>query len=164
MGQIAAALNDWWNGVLSMLTVLLSPDWSALVAWLPLLLVVGVVGPILTLVGIGWVHHLLISRRAHVSFDEPGPWAPERLPDGTADVPPSTPYCARDELLFPGRATTCTVCRDELTVRCPVDGALRPASQQTCRACGTRYVLGAGVDALTVRSSARPPTGGAAIA
>ena len=164
MDQIAAGLDAWWNQVLSILTVVLSPDWSALVAWVPLLLIVGVMGPILTLVMVGWTHHLLISQRLRVTYDEPLARPPEHLPDGTSVVPPNTPYCARDDLLFPARTTTCSSCRDELTVRCPVDGAIRPATQQTCRACGTKYVLGAGLDPLTVRSSARPPSGGAAIA
>ena len=83
MDQIAAALNAWWNGVLSILTVLLSPDWSAIVAWVPLLLVVGVLGPILTLVAVGWVHHLVHARHGHVRYQEADPWAPERLADGT---------------------------------------------------------------------------------
>ena len=164
MDQIAAGLNAWWNQVLSILTVVLSPDWSALVAWVPLLLIIGVMGPILTLVLVGWAHHLLISRRPRVVYDEPEARAPEHLADGTPVVPPNVPYCGRDDLLFPARTTTCSVCHDELTVRCPVDGAVRPATQQTCRACGTKYVLGAGLDPLTVRSSAHPPSGGAAIA
>ncbi|HXR26518.1 MAG TPA: hypothetical protein VN771_01530 [Candidatus Baltobacteraceae bacterium] len=164
MGAIAEGLNTWWNQVLSILTVVLSPDWSALVAWVPLLLIVGVLGPILTLVVVGWTHHLLISRRPHVVYDEPEAHAPQHLADGTSVVPPNAPYCARDDLLFPARVTTCSICHDELTVRCPVDDAVRPATQQTCRACGTKYVLGAGIDPLTVRSSAHPPTGGAAIA
>jgi len=164
MDAIAAGLNTFWNQVLAILNVVLSPDWSAIVAWVPLLLIAGVLGPILTLVIVGWGHHLLISRRAHVRYDEPAPRAPEHLADGTSIVPPNVPYCTRDDLLFPARVTTCSACRDELTVRCPVDGAIRPATQQTCRACGTKYVLGAGLDPLTVRSSAQPPTGGAAIA
>jgi hypothetical protein len=162
--QIAAGLDAFWNQVLSILTVVLSPDWSALVAWVPLLLIVGVMGPILTLVMVGWTHHLLISRRPHVVYDEPEARAPEHRADGTPVVPPNTPFCARDDLLFPARAATCSICHDELTVRCPIDGAVRPATQQTCRACGTKYVLGAGLDPLTVRSSAHPPSGGAAIA
>ncbi len=164
MGAIADGLNAWWNQILSILTVVLSPDWSALVAWVPLLLIVGVLGPVLTLVMAGWMHHLLMSRRPHVVYDEPEARAPEHLADGTPVVPPNSPYCARDDLLVPARVTTCSICRDELTVRCPVDGAVRPATQQTCRACGTKYVLGAGLDPLTVRSSAHPPSGGAAIA
>jgi hypothetical protein len=162
--QIAAGLNAWWSAVLSILSVVLSPDWSAVVAWVPLLLIAGVLGPILTLVLVGWAHHLLISRRAHVQYEEPTPYAPEHLADGTTVVPPNVPYCSRDDLLFPVRAVTCSICRDDLSVRCPVDGAVRAAAQQTCRACGTKYVLGAGIDPLTVRSSAHPPTGGAAIA
>lgn len=164
MDQIAAGLNTWWTAVLSILSVVLSPDWSAIVAWVPLLLIAGLLGPILTLVIVGWMHHLLISRRAHVQYEEPVAYAPEHLADGTSVVPANVPYCSRDDLLFPVRAVTCTICRDDLTVRCPVDGAVRAATQQTCRACGTKYVLGAGVDPLTVRSSAHPPTGGAAIA
>jgi len=49
-------------------------------------------------------------------------------------------------------------------VRCPIDQTTRPASQELCRVCGTRYVLGASRTGLTVRRSGRPPEGGAAVA
>jgi hypothetical protein len=162
--QIAAALEQWWNGVLQLIAPLLSPDWSWLVSIVPFLLVVGVIGPVLTLVVLGWLHNALVLRRGRVRYVDPGPQAPARDADGVSIVPANTPYCARDDLLFPARARICSVCREELIVRCPVDDAVRPASQPVCRACGTKYVLGAGLDPLTVRAAAGPPPGGAAVA
>ena len=164
MSQIAAALEQWWNGVLALLAPLVSPDWSWLISLLPFLLVVGVIGPVLTLVVIGWIHNFLVLRRGRVRYADVSPRRPEHDAAGVPIVPPNTPYCARDDLLFPPRATVCSVCREELTVRCPVDDAVRPASQPVCRACGTKYVLGAGVDPLTVLAGATPPPGGAAVA
>ena len=62
------------------------------------------------------------------------------------------------------RETRCRECRQELTVRCPTDGTLRSASEQTCSACGTRYVLGAVETAVAVQRRSGPPAGGAAVA
>ena len=162
--QIAAALEQWWNGVLQLIAPLLSPDWSWLISIVPILLVIGLVGPVLTLVLIGWLHNWLVLRRGRVRYVDPAPVAPEHGPDGVSIVPANTPYCSRDDLLFPPRARVCSECHEELTVRCPIDDAVRPASQPICRACGTKYVLGAGLDPLTVRGVAGPPPGGAAVA
>ncbi len=164
MQEIQAALQQWWTEILNALGPLISPDWSWLLSLVPYLLIIGLIGPILTLVVLGWLHNAAVLRRGRVRYVDPAPRRPEHDADGVAQVPPNTPYCARDDLLFPARATTCPNCRDELTVRCPMDGAARPATQHTCRACGTKYVLGAGIDPLTVRTSATPPPGGAAIA
>jgi hypothetical protein len=67
-------------------------------------------------------------------------------------------------LLYPGRETRCSQCRQALTVRCPIDDTLRPATEQTCTACGTRYVLGASDTSIAVQRRSGPPAGGQAVA
>ena len=74
------------------------------------------------------------------------------------------PFCEEHQLLFPPKDTACTIDGAELTVRCPVDGTSRTASDHLCRTCGTEYNLGATETALTIRRTGQPPAGGAAVA
>ena len=158
------AKTDLVGDFLRLLQQLLIPEWNDLVALLPLALVFGVVAPVLTLLMIAWLHHRLTRRKGKVRIAELEPVAALRDVNGDVIVGANTPFCPRHALIYPPHATTCDVDREELVVRCPVDDTLRTASQQTCRACGTKYVLGATQSAITVRRTGRPPEGGAAIA
>jgi len=84
--------------------------------------------------------------------------------NGLPMFPPNVPFCEEHAVIYPPGARSCELDGGELTVRCPVDDASRPASQQLCRACGTKYVLGAATTAMTIRRSGSPPEGGAAVA
>jgi hypothetical protein len=158
-------LEQLFQGFLDLTSKLILPDWGDLVTKiLPFAVVIGVVGPILSVVLLYWLYQAARRPRFHVRSAETGPRPVLRDPAGVALVPANTPYCSRDGLLHPPRATRCSACGDELSVRCPMDQTLRPVSQQTCSACGTRYVLGASDTALAVRRQGSPPEGGAAAA
>jgi hypothetical protein len=165
VGDLQHGLEQLFQGLLDGLSKLILPDWQDLVTnWLPILLVIGVVGPILSLMFLYWAYQFVKRPRFRVRIADVEPAAVPRDEAGLALTPPNVPYCSRDGLLYPPRATRCAVCGDELSVRCPVDQTLRPVSQQTCSACGTRYVLGASDTAMTVRRQGSPPAGGAAVA
>lgn len=155
---------DPWTFVLDQLTKVLVPDWSGLIELLPFLLLVGLIGPILTLLVLAWAWHWLTARRARVKVAEPEPRLAALDAGGQPVFPVNTPYCAEHRLVFPPSAVRCSVDGADLEVRCPVDHTVRDAAIQTCAACGTRYVLGAGGDSALVRRTAGPPPGGAAIA
>jgi hypothetical protein len=155
---------DPWSAALDQLTKVLVPDWSGLVALMPFLLIIGVLGPILTLLGLAWVWHWLTARRARVTVAEPGPQAAELDAGGQPVFPANVPYCGEHRLLFAPSAVRCTVDGADLSVRCPVDHTVRDASIQTCTACGTRFVLGAANTSALVRRTVGPPPGGAAVA
>jgi hypothetical protein len=155
---------DPWSAFLDWLTTVIVPDWGELVNLMPFFLVLGVVGPILTLIVLMWLWYLVHRRRGRVRMAEPEA-VPSPLDAGGRPVfPPNVAYCREHVLLYPGTRTTCTIDGAPLQVSCPVDGTVRPASIQVCSACGTRYVLGAGQAPLVVRSPHRPPAGGAAAA
>ena len=50
--------------ILDALTPIITPDWGGLVGMLPIFLVLGVVGPILSLLILGWVIYVLRAPRA----------------------------------------------------------------------------------------------------
>ena len=155
---------DFGTRLLELLEALLIPDWGDLITFLPLLLVFGLIGPVLTLLFLYWAYVRLTSRRGRVRIDDPQPEPASRTADGAPIYPPNVPYCPTHELVYPAAATNCDVDREELLVRCPVDDMTRVAGQQVCRVCGTRYELGASLPPAVVTNHGRPPEGGAAVA
>jgi hypothetical protein len=155
---------DPWTGFLDWLETIVIPDWGGLISLLPILLILGVVGPGLTFLFLYWMYHRFTDRRGRVRLDEP---TVERAPigaDGNAVFPPNAPFCPHHALVYPATEKRCGIDGEELFVRCPVDDMMRPATQDICRVCGTRYQLGASLAPVVVRRNGRPPEGGAAIA
>jgi hypothetical protein len=155
---------DPWTAFLEWLQTILVPDWSGLIQLLPILLIVGVVGPALSLLALYWIYVLATNRRGKVRIDEPIPVHAELAEDGSPIYPPNVPFCRTHQLIYPPTAKECDVDGEELFVRCPVDETVRVASQQLCRTCGTVYKLGASLAPVVVRRHGAPPTGGEAIA
>jgi hypothetical protein len=155
---------DPWTTFLEWLSTILLPDWDGLIGLLPVLVILGLTGPLLSLLFLYWAYHFVTGRRGRVRTEEPEP-VPARVgEDGTPAYPPNQPYCAQHQLVYPPSARTCDIDGGELHVRCPIDDNVRVASQQLCRVCGTRYQLGASLAPVTVRRRGHPPEGGAAIA
>ncbi|MEX2547046.1 MAG: hypothetical protein WD830_04570 [Chloroflexota bacterium] len=155
---------DPWTAFLEWLQTILVPDWNGLINLLPVLIILGVLGPGLTFLSLYWMYHRFTDKRGNVKTDEPTPEPAARAADGTPIYPPNVPYCATHALIYPATYRECEIDREELLVRCPVDESVRVAGQQLCRTCGTRYQLGASLAPVVVRSHGRPPAGGAAIA
>jgi hypothetical protein len=155
---------DPWTAFLDWLTTVIVPDWTELVSMLPFFLALGVVGPILSLIMLMWTRHLFKRRRSHVQLAIPDVVAAPRDVRGEPAFPANAPFCQEHTLIYPPSRVTCEVDGANLSVRCPVDGTVRPASLQTCSACGTRYLLGASKAPALVQRTGRPPEGGAAVA
>lgn len=158
------AATDPWTAILDFLQTMIVPNWGELISMLPFFLLLGVVGPILTLLLLLWLWYATHRKRGRVKVVEREAQPALRDANGNPVFPPNVPFCEEHRLLFPASRSTCELDGDELSVVCPVDHTTRPASQQLCRACGTRYVLGAASSALTVRRIGHPPEGGAAVA
>ncbi len=155
---------DPWNTFLEWLSTILMPDWGGLIGLLPILVILGVTGPILSLLALYWMYHLVTARRGRVRMEEPEPTRAPLGEDGRPAYPANEPFCPQHELIYPASKRSCDVDDGELLVRCPIDDNTRVASQQLCRVCGTRYQLGASLTPVTVRRKGRPPEGGAAVA
>jgi hypothetical protein len=155
---------DPWTAFLTWLQSIIIPDWGGLIALLPILIIIGVIGPALTLIAAYWVYVLATNRRGKVRIAEPEPAEVPQLADGTYDYPTNVPYCPTHNLMYPATARECNIDGEELQVRCPVDGSVRVATQQLCRTCGTRFQLGAALSPVVVTRRGTPPAGGAAVA
>jgi preprotein translocase subunit Sss1 len=152
------ALEQLVQRILDILTVFVMPDWGELIGLIPIFLLIGVVGPILSLLAIGWILYLLRAPRPKVSL-EIGP-VHAQIVDGVADYPAGEPYCPVDQLIFPFGAITCDTCRRDLFVRCPKCSTGRAAHLSTCGNCG--LVLRIENRARALRPAGPPPGGAAA--
>lgn len=153
-------LSQVWSQLLSFIDKLVSPDWGALVGLLPLFVVLGVIGPLLSLIALVWFYYFVRKPRPKVRWEE-GPRAAPLDDAGNPVFPPGEPYCPRDALIYPPGTTRCDRDDQDLAVICPMCGIGRNAAITTCGNCG----LVLKVESRTrVMRPAGPPPGGAALA
>ncbi len=153
------ALQQAWHSFLQAISGIVIPDWGALVGLLPVFLVIGVVGPIVSLLLLAWFIYVVRAPRAKLAIIE-GP-VPAQLEEGRPIYPAGEPYCPLDQLVYPFGATRCHECKRDLLVRCPKCAAGRNASVTTCGNCGLALKIENRARAL---QPAGPPPGGAAAA
>jgi hypothetical protein len=159
--DIVDALEGFWNELLRITSLFVIPDWGALVNLLPIFVLIGVVGPLLSLIILFHVIYFLRKPRAPLAEPATDP-VPARIgADGKPVVPRGEPFCFRDGLIYPASTTRCSVCGDDLSVRCPKCDVLRPADIDTCGNCG--LVLKVRPQNQVIRAP-QPPPGGRAIA
>lgn len=154
------AIGQIFQHVIDFLTPILIPDWRALIDLLPILLLIGVVGPLLSLLFLGWFIYVVSRPRSRIPYTEPAAH-PVQLVDGQPVYPAGEPYCALDHLVYPSGATRCEICHRDLAVTCPKCGTGRAAWIDTCGTCGLVLRIDRTVPAL---APAGPPPGGAAVA
>jgi hypothetical protein len=152
-------LNQIWSGILQFSTQFITPDWGGLVVLIPILVLIGVVGPIVTILALAWLRYGAVRPRRKASFAEARRPAPLDAA-GNPVYPAGEPYSAAEGMVYePG--TTRSASGDELVVACPKCGLVRSAVRDTCGNCGLSFTL-----KPTTRSlrPAGPPPGGAAAA
>ena len=138
--SITEALEGLWNTILDILSLFVMPDWNGVIALMPLLVFLGLIGPLITFLALGTFIYQVRKPRVKVTYEE-GP--------------------KNDALVYPSGIDRCEVCRDGLTVTCPMCGVGRSASFDTCGNCG--LVLRIENRGVAVRRG-RPKAGGAAAA
>jgi hypothetical protein len=160
--SIVDALNGFWNTILDITKMFVIPDWGSVVGLLPLLIFLGVVGPLITFTILGILVYQVAKPRTKVIIEE-GPEVARIGADGQPIFPPGLPYCRIDGLIYPSGAQRCDRNPDhELTVICPMCGLGRLAAIDTCTNCG--LVLKVKPRPVTIVPSRGPKPGGAAAA
>ena len=154
------AIGQLTQRLLDLLTPIIIPDWGSLIGLLPILLLLGVVGPIITLLALGWFIYVARRPRARIPYVDPQP-VPAQLVEGVPQYPAGEPYCPVDQLVYPFGATRCERCGRDLAVRCPKCGTGREALADTCGTCGLVLRI---EPRLRQLQPAGPPPGGAAAA
>ena len=149
-----------WSDFLAFLSKLVIPDWPGLIALLPVFVLIGILGPLLSLAALAWLGYGVTKPRVIVRYDE-GTKVAARDHLGRPIVPAGEPYCPRDGLIYPMGRLRCDVDKTNLLVRCPKCEVVRTAGIATCGNCG--LTLNLQPRAMIIASDG-PPPGGAAIA
>ena len=149
-----------WSDFLAFLSKLVIPDWPGLIALLPVFVLIGILGPLLSLAALAWLGYGVTKPRVKVRYDEGTKVAP-RDHLGRPIVPAGEPYCPRDGLIYPMGRLRCDVDKTNLLVRCPKCEVVRTAGIATCGNCG--LTLNLQPRAMIIANDG-PPPGGAAIA
>jgi hypothetical protein len=159
--NIVDVLDQIWTQILGVMSIFVMPDWGFLIGLLPVLIVIGLIGPFLTGLALVTLIYLVRKPRVKVAFVD-GPQVAQIGPGGEPVFPVGLPHCRRDALIYPSGTIRCERCHDPLTVVCPMCGLGRLALVDTCSNCG--LVLKVKTRAVAVRSTAGPKPGGAAAA
>jgi hypothetical protein len=148
-------LDEIWTGFLAILTNFVVPDWGELIGLLPIFVIIGVVGPILTLLMLTWLRYAVLRPRVSAGYADPRRPAPIG-PDGVPAFPTGEPYSLAEGMIYEPGATR-SVSGDQLLVACPKCGLVRSASIDTCGNCGLSFTL---TTPTRVLRPAAPPPGG----
>jgi hypothetical protein len=154
-------LNQIWTQILEVTSIFVMPDWGFLIGFMPVLIVLGLIGPFLTALAIGTVIYLATKPRVKVAFVE-GPQVARIGAGGEPVFPVGLPHCRRHALVYESGTQRCDIDNDPLSVVCPMCGLGRQALVDTCTNCG--LVLKVKPRALAVRKTSGPKPGGAAAA
>ena len=154
------AIGRLFQGLIDFLSPILIPDWKALIDLMPVFLLLGVVGPIVTLLLLGWFVYVVRKPRSRIAYVEPQP-RPAEIADGQPVYPAGEPYCSVDRLVLPPGMTRCPIDGRDAAVVCPKCGTGRAAYIETCGTCGLVLRIDRTVPALR---PVGPPPGGAAAA
>jgi hypothetical protein len=155
---IVDQLNQIWTGLLELSSKLILPDWGGLIGLLPILLLIGVVGPLLSLVVLFWLRYVLVKPRVRAGYADPRRAAALDA-DGQPVFPVGEPYSLAEGMIYEPGATR-SVSGDELLVACPKCGLVRSAAVTTCGNCGLSFTITPPTRSL--RPVAPPPGGRAA--
>lgn len=157
--MITETIARLWNSLVEASAVVVTPEWGQLIGLLPILLLVGVVGPLLTILVLAWAHYGFYRPRTRTAF-APSQRAARPDAQGNPVYPAGEPYSPAQGIIYaPG--TTRSGSGERLVVGCPKCGLVRSAALDTCGNCGLTFSI-----RPTVRSLRRsgPPAGGAAAA
>ena len=157
--MITDQLNQVWTEFLQFSSQFVTPDWGKLIGIIPILLVIGVVGPILTILALAWLRYGVVRPRRKASFADLRRAAPLDA-DGNPVFPAGEPYSVAEQMIYEPGATL-SASGQPLVVACPKCGLVRNDVRETCGNCGLSFTI-----KPVTRSSgaASRPSGGAAAA
>ena len=152
-------LNEMWSSFIEATSAFVIPDWGQLINLLPLFLVAGVVGPILTIIILFWVRYWILKPRVSAGYADT-----RRLAaigdDGQPVFPAGEPYSLSERMIYESGATR-SAGGEELLVACPKCGLVRSAAIDTCGNCGLSFTITP--PTRTIRPATPPPGGRAAV-
>jgi hypothetical protein len=159
--NVIDALNGLWNTILDITEMFVIPNWTDVIGLLPLLIFLGVIGPLLTFTMLGILAYQISKPRAKLKVEE-GPQVARIGAGGQPVFPPGLPFCRVHGLIYPSGTVRCDRGSEALSVICPMCGLGRPADIDTCTNCG--LVLNVKARPIPLGGKTGPKPGGAAVA
>jgi len=153
-------ISHLWTQALGLIAKVVSPDWGSLIGLLPVFLLIGVIGPLITVLALLWMYYFVRRPRTRVRFVE-GPRLAAIACDGLPLFPPGEPYDVRTGLIYPP-GTTENDSGELLSVTCPMCAIARTADVATCHNCGLVLKVDRRVAVRTMQPAGPPPGGAAA--
>jgi hypothetical protein len=153
-------ISNLWTQALGLIAKVVSPDWGSLVGLLPLFLLIGVIGPLVTILALLWMYYFVRRPRTRLSFVG-GPRPALLAADGLPIFPTGEPYDVRTGLIYPP-GTSENDAGELLSVTCPMCGIARFADVITCHNCGLVLKVDRRVVVRTLQPAGPPPGGAAA--
>ena len=157
--MILDQLNDLWNSLIEFTGQFVIPDWDALILLLPVFLLIGVVGPLVTLLVLAWMRYRVLRPGVKAGYADLRRPAPGDA-DGAPVFPVGEPYSLTESMIYEPGATR-AVSGETLLVACPKCGLVRTAEVDTCGNCGLTFTITPPTRTLR---PAEPPPGGRAAA
>ncbi len=157
-GDLATSIHNGWAGFLDLVSKVVSPDWGALVALVPVFVAPLVALLLLAMLG-RWIIFGILRPRVRVRHIE-GARLMALDADGHPVPPAGAPFSLRTGLVYPF-GTARTDDGEDLAVICPMCRVERLAQVGTCGNCGLVLNVRRGIE---IARPAGPPPGGAAIA
>jgi hypothetical protein len=154
-------ISQTWTSFLDFLSKVIIPDWAGLISLLPVFVLIGVIGPLLTLAVLAWLGYGITKPRAKVTYEGDVTRIAPRDHMGRIIAPAGEPYCPRDGLIYPSGQQRCDADKATLLLRCPKCDVVREAGIQTCGNCGLTLAV---ERREMIVATDGPPPGGAAIA
>lgn len=159
--NIVDSLDGLWNTILDILEMFVIPNWGDVIGLMPLMIFLGIVGPLITFTVLGILVYQVAKPRTHMTIEE-GVQVARTGADGRPIFPPGLPFCRRHALIYTSGTLRCERDGEELAVICPMCGLGRPAEIDTCTNCG--LVLDVKPRPVPVGRRTGPKPGGAAVA
>lgn len=152
-------LNEMWSNFIAFTAQFVIPDWGQLIGLLPVFLIIGVVGPLITIIALFWVRYWILKPRVSAGYADT-----RRLAaigdDGQPIFPAGEPYSLGERMIYESGATR-SESGEDLLVACPKCGLVRSAAIDTCGNCGLSFTITP--PTRTIRPAAPPPGGRAAV-
>ena len=152
-------LDQIWSGFIQFTSLFVTPDWGKLIGLIPIIVLILVVGPIVTILALSWLRYGAVRPRRHVHFADTRRPA-ELDAEGNPVYPAGEPYSPFERMIYEPGATT-SASGQPLVVGCPKCGLVRSAERDTCGNCGLSFHL---KPVTRSSGSASRPSGGAAAA
>jgi hypothetical protein len=153
-------ISHLWTQALGLIAKVVSPDWGSLIGLLPFFLLIGVIGPLISILALLWMYYFVRRPRTRVRFVE-GPRQAAIATDGLPLFPVGEPYDIRTGLIYPS-GTTQNDAGETLSVTCPMCTIARFADVTTCHNCGLVLKVDRRVAVRTLQPAGPPPGGAAA--